>query len=64
MKVFRSIAPAVLALGGLSVMVGALAQQNAPRTNPVTGNPDIKGEITLRTLPQHQSQYSRRALRK
>jgi lactose/L-arabinose transport system substrate-binding protein len=54
MKVFRSIAPAVLALGGLSVMVGALAQQNAPRTDPVNGNAEIKGEITLRTWTKEQ----------
>jgi lactose/L-arabinose transport system substrate-binding protein len=56
MKTFRSIVPALLALGGLSVMVGALAQQNAPRTDPVAGNPDIKGEITLRTWTKEQYQ--------
>jgi lactose/L-arabinose transport system substrate-binding protein len=54
MNAFRLIAPAVLALGGISVIVGAVAQQNAPRTDPVNGNSDIKGEITLRTWTKEQ----------
>ncbi len=54
MNTFRSIVPAMLALGGLSVMIGAVAQQNAPRTDPVNGNSDIRGEITLRTWTKEQ----------
>jgi lactose/L-arabinose transport system substrate-binding protein len=54
MNAFRLVVPAILAIGGLSLMVGVLAQQNAPRTDPVNGNPDIKGEITLRTWTKEQ----------
>jgi lactose/L-arabinose transport system substrate-binding protein len=54
MNAFRLVVPVILAIGGLSLMVGVLAQQNAPRTDPVNGNPDIKGEITLRTWTKEQ----------